>query len=131
MIKRRHSRQRDLIYDYVSATKLHPTAEMIYQDLKEVSPGLSRGTVYRNLNQMVEEGRISRLPFQVERYDGNTHPHPHLVCESCGQVSDLCLDYDDGLDRRISQELGCQIRWHESYFYGRCAACAATAAAEG
>ncbi|MCD7753414.1 MAG: transcriptional repressor, partial [Clostridiales bacterium] len=68
MIKRRHSRQRDLIYDYVSATKLHPTAETIYQDLKEVSPGLSRGTVYRNLNQMVEEGRISRLPFQVERY---------------------------------------------------------------
>ncbi|MCC8181590.1 MAG: transcriptional repressor [Clostridiales bacterium] len=127
MVRRRHSRQRDLIYDYVSATKLHPTAETVYQELKEVCPGLSRGTVYRNLNQMVEEGRISRLPFQVERYDGNTRPHPHLICSDCGQVTDLKLEYDEALDASASETLGCQIQWHESYFYGRCAQCVAGA----
>ena len=33
--KLRHSHQRDMIYEYLYASKEHPSAEMIYEDLKK------------------------------------------------------------------------------------------------
>lgn len=123
MTRKRYSPQRDLICTYVKNSACHPTAETIYQQLKLTTPGLSRGTVYRNLGILAQEGQITRMPFPVERYDGNTHPHPHLVCTRCGGVSDLQMDYDAGLDETVSRLCGCQVQRHDCYFYGRCAAC--------
>ncbi len=92
MAARRYSRQREQIYHCVRARCDHPTAEMIYQELKPNSPGLSLGTVYRNLKLLTEEGRLHRLPFAVDRYEANTTPHGHMECLSCGQVVDLEVD---------------------------------------
>ena len=50
MPKTRYSKQRELIYENLKARCDHPTAEAIYSDLKKDNPGLSLGTVYRNLN---------------------------------------------------------------------------------
>lgn len=113
-----------MIYQFVKAATIHPTAEMIYQALKEVSPGLSRGTVYRNLSQLTEEGLIVKMPFSIERYDGVVQPHPHLVCSSCGAVMDLPMEYDADLDEKMSQAGRCQITRHDVLFYGRCQSCA-------
>lgn len=65
MAIKRYSKQRELIYDAVMNTTEHPTAETIYIWLKPDNPALSLGTVYRNLNQLVEEGNVMRLPFQL------------------------------------------------------------------
>ncbi len=92
MAGRRYSRQREQIYHCVLRRKDHPTAEMVYQQLKPDCPGLSLGTVYRNLKLLTEEGRLLRLPFAVDRYEANTIPHGHLECKTCGDVIDLDLD---------------------------------------
>ena len=55
----RHSRQREKIYNYLVDAIEHPTAEMIHTALREEIPGLSLGTVYRNLNLLEELGKIS------------------------------------------------------------------------
>ena len=65
----RYSRQREMIYEAISKSDQHPTAEMVYRWLKPDNPSLSLGTVYRNLNLLTEEGRLVRMPFPVERYD--------------------------------------------------------------
>ena len=52
MVERRFSRQRERIYQAVCAARSHPTAQMVYDDLKQEFPKLSLGTVYRNLHQM-------------------------------------------------------------------------------
>ena len=80
---KRYSRQRELIYRTLKASHEHPTAEMIYQALKPTNPNLSLGTVYRNLNLLVEEGIIARMSFQVERYDADLSPHAHFACSCC------------------------------------------------
>lgn len=125
MTRKRRSAQRDLIYHYVKSVDCHPTAEMVYQALKDDSPGLSRGTVYRNLGILAQEGLLIRMPFPVERYDGNTVPHAHLICQHCGFVTDLSLDYESRLDEAVTRLYGCRIARHECYFYGQCAACVA------
>ena len=54
MIK--HSRQRDLIYSYLDGNTEHPTADMVYSEIKKEIPNISLGTVYRNLSQLEEMG---------------------------------------------------------------------------
>lgn len=127
MTRKRYSPQRDLIWSYVKSVTCHPTAETIYQALRTENPGLSRGTVYRNLGILAQQGQITRMPFPVERYDGDTRPHAHLICTCCGEVSDLGIDYDAGLDEMVSRLSRCRVDRHECYFYGQCSACGAVA----
>lgn len=123
MAGKRYSRQRELIYQTLKNTKEHPTAEMIYQSLKPENPSLSLGTVYRNLNLLAQEGRITRMPFPVERYDADTSLHPHFACSRCGSVRDLFLPYNAELDRAAAAT-GCQVTGHRIVFDGLCARCA-------
>lgn len=120
---KRYSRQRELIYEALMHTDQHPTAEMVYQWLKPTNPNLSLGTVYRNLNLLVDEGAAVRMAFPVERYDAKVKPHPHFRCEACGGVFDLDLPYDKGLDEKALLASGHDIRSHELIFHGICANC--------
>lgn len=124
MAVQRYSRQRELIYHAVLSSKAHPTAEMVYAALKPACPGLSRGTVYRNLHLLVREGKLRRMPFSVERFDGDARPHSHFCCEVCGGVSDVPGDYDPAQDEAV-RALGHQVDRHEVVYYGVCAQCRA------
>lgn len=123
MNSRRYSRQRELIYEALKGSDQHPTAEMLYHQLKPENPSLSLGTIYRNLNLLTEEGRITRMPFPVERYDADIRPHSHFRCDRCGSVFDLALPYDTGLDERALQISEHQIAGHQMFFHGVCAHC--------
>lgn len=91
------SRQKELIYDLVSSTMSHPTADWVYRNARRKMPHISLGTVYRNLDTLVREGRIlaitnSRGPV---RYDANTTRHHHLKCIGCGLMLDVTeIDID-------------------------------------
>ena len=122
---KRYSRQRELIFQALMDTTEHPTAEMVYQWLKPENPSLSLGTVYRNLNLLANEGRITRMAFPVERYDANTHPHSHFRCDACGAVYDLDLPYHQGLDQQAADSSPHRVEGHELLFHGRCARCLA------
>lgn len=126
MAAQRFSRQRQLIYQTVCASKAHPTAEMVYHALKPDHPNLSLGTVYRNLHLLSDAGKLTRMPFPVERFDGDTTPHYHFCCERCGQVSDIPDSYDPVLDS-APQALGHRVDRHEVVYYGLCAQCQAAA----
>ena len=120
----RFSYQREQIYEAVCATRTHPTAEMVYHRLKPALPRLSLGTVYRNLHQMAQEGRLTELDGPTIRFDADTAPHAHLRCAQCGGLRDLeHLRYDEALDRR-AEAGGCVITGHTLVFNGLCPACA-------
>ena len=93
--KLRNSVTRNNIYEYLCCTNAHPSAEMIYNDLKGDLPNLSLGTVYRNLKQLEELGRVIRVTNvdNHERYDAICEDHAHFVCEKCKRVIDL-MDAD-------------------------------------
>ena len=126
-MERRYSRQRETIYQAVLASRAHPTAEMIHEQLRGELPQLSLGTVYRNLRLLVEEGRLQELGGPTARFDGVTAPHTHLRCKRCGQVLDLeSLPYDPALDRMAAAG-GAVIESHWLVFTGLCPECAGKA----
>ena len=55
----RYSKQRELVMQTVENLCDHPTAEEIYDTAAKECPGLSLGTVYRNLNSLVEAVLLS------------------------------------------------------------------------
>ena len=124
MAARRFSRQREQIYQAVCAAKTHPSAQMVYDDLKKDLPKLSLGTVYRNLHQMAEEGTLVELDGPVARFDAITVPHTHIRCERCGGVRDVDLPYDPELDRMAERAGGWTVHSHSLMFCGICPACA-------
>lgn len=123
MEQKRYSRQRELIYEYLCSTAAHPTAEMIFQQLKPEHPKLSRGTVYRNLNQMADAGMITKMSFQVERYDARTDRHAHFICDRCGGVYDLDIPAPAAELEQISSVSGHAVLREERTYYGVCGDC--------
>ena len=105
----------------------HPTADQVYESVKERIPGLSRTTVYRVLEKLVEWGVLRRLhhPGASVRFDGRVHRHHHLVCRVCGCVIDFeNAGFDElRLPPRLRQ--GFQIEDYSVHFTGLCAECKA------
>lgn len=122
----RHSHQRDLILNTVKSSRMHPSAEWIYNTLKKDHPRLSLGTVYRNLDQLARSGQISKVGTQTAsvRFDGQTHPHYHVLCTCCGALEDLDIPYQTQLDEMVREKLP-SVTGHMLYFEGLCQSCAA------
>lgn len=121
----RKSKQKTRILEILRSTKSHPTADWIYEKLKPEIPALSLGTVYRNLNILLEQGEILRLDFghTFDRFDGDTSRHYHFMCEKCGEVSDLELPPLNTLDKKVFNLCGHKIKYHKIVFYGICKNC--------
>ena len=122
----KHFRKRDAILTCVRATDVHPSADWVYAQLKPEFPDISLGTVYRNLNLFKNQGLIVSLGTVngVERFDGNTEPHVHFICNRCDSVSDLPQIYvPQSLCSRAADETGGQVNTCHLTFTGVCHRC--------
>ena len=122
----RYSKKRADILAAIQGTDCHPSAEWVYQQLKPSHPGLSLGTVYRNLIFFRQQGLIQSVGVVngQERFDGVTAPHSHFVCSRCGAVMDLHRTrLDPELERSVAREYGLAVERHELTFYGCCQGC--------
>ena len=63
----RYSHQRELILREVLSRSDYPTAEQICTSLRAVCPRLSLGTVYRDLNTLVDIGKVRRVPSPAKQ----------------------------------------------------------------
>ena len=123
--KLRHSRQRERIYEYLTRSKEHPSAERIYLALRGELPDLSLGTVYRNLKLLEEMGMVRRVIAHQgnERYDSICNDHVHFICQKCGSVVDVADTIPDEMLRWVSLEEGFQVSRQEVMLTGCCPRC--------
>ncbi len=121
----KYSRQRESIKDYLMHTTAHPTADMVYQHVRQSYPKVSLGTVYRNLNLLVELGEIIKLDCGdgFDRFDGDVAPHYHVVCTSCNSVEDLKMESIDHINTIANAAYSGMITGHHTIFYGICEVC--------
>lgn len=124
--KLRRSHQRDRIYEYLTQSREHPSAETIYSDLRPEIPGLSLGTVYRNLKLLEELGKIRRVTSHqgTERYDAICGDHAHFLCQRCGRLHDLSGVSSEALRAAIRLEDGSTITKLDITVTGICPNCA-------
>lgn len=88
----KYSRQRELIKKFLMGRCDHPTADIVYRNVRQQNPNISLGTVYRNLTLLADMGEIQRLRLGdgTDHFDGDTSPIIILsvtnaaVCRICG-----------------------------------------------
>jgi Fur family peroxide stress response transcriptional regulator len=126
-VQKRYSKKREAIYNALTATHEHPSAEWLYQQLKPQYPDLSLATVYRNLKEMVAQGDaiIVGTVDGKERFDScHRHPHAHLLCKGCGCVVDV--EMKQGLEdqcHNMESEYAFNIDPYGVHFTGLCKDC--------
>lgn len=120
----RNTVQRRLVFQAVQALD-HPSADEIYAFICAQHPNVSKGTVYRNLNVLVEKGEILRIPLPTaaDRFDSTITGHYHARCRLCGQVSDVDMPYLYNLIGRIHNSRGFLIEDADIVFNGVCEGC--------
>jgi Fur family transcriptional regulator, peroxide stress response regulator len=127
MVPRIHrmTRQRQIILEVLRSTKTHPTADWIYEQVRQTVPRISLGTVYRNLRVLKEMGDIQELNYgsTYSRFDGVADPHYHFVCKDCGSVLDVELPLITDYEAKVADYIGGQVDFHRMEFYGTCAGC--------
>jgi Fe2+ or Zn2+ uptake regulation protein len=116
--------QRRLIFEALHDSLQHPSADEIYEIVKEVMPDISVATVYHTINDLVSMGELVELDLGEgkSRYDPLTSQHQHLVCLGCHKVKDI-LRNPDCVQLLPEEVNGYQIERCDVVFYGRCPDC--------
>ncbi len=121
----KYSKQRAMIKEFLQGRTDHPTAEVVYRNIREVYPKISLGTVYRNLVLLSDIGEIARLRVGdgYEHFDYDTSEHNHFVCNKCGCVIDMEMEDICSIDNIAAKNFPGKIEGHKIYFYGICEDC--------
>ena len=123
----KYSRQRESIKNYLLSTNEHPSADIVYQHVREDFPNISLGTVYRNLKLLTEIGEAVKIssPDGIDRVDGFIQPHNHFFCTCCRRILDLDLDMAEitRLNQSAAENFDGLIESSNTIFYGTCGDC--------
>ena len=92
---------------------------------KEAYPTIGRGTVYRNLDILLEEGVLSKVevPDGPNRSDFTLENHYRVRCVKCGEVSDADMDEISDLLGRIHNTHGIEFVDYDISFKCICPKC--------
>lgn len=114
------------VLEYLKFHKNHPSAEEIYQEIKKEIPTITLATVYRILNNLVENGKVIKIEFNNKSFfDLSEESHYHFICVNCKNIYDI---YDYELKNLIEKSLKSRIEnrnisGYSLIFYGMCENC--------
>lgn len=117
-----------LVLETVNSLANHATADEIFAEITKSQPSISRGTVYNNLQRLCDAGMIRKreVPDGADRYDHNCSDHYHIICESCGKVTDVDMEYMAQLEQAVHDKGGYLFTGHNLVFKGICPNCRAS-----
>jgi Fur family ferric uptake transcriptional regulator len=119
--------ERQVVLEEAFAIHDHFEAEDLLLKIRQNNRRVSRGTIYRTLNLLVESGLVRKVAFidkhtHYEHVYGHTH-HEHLICLGCGQVIEF---YRESLEQsliKVCEENKFNIKSHKVEVLGYCREC--------
>lgn len=119
----RSTSQKEIIFKFLEKTKNHPSAEKVYLEVRKKILKISRATVYRNLKDLRDKGKIQEISSEVSHYDGDISSHAHFICQKCNRIFDV-FDICRGCSvlKKKKVKVG-KINNFKIYLYGYCRNC--------
>lgn len=121
----RMTSQRYAILKYLAEDEKHPTANEIYEDLKDDFPNMSVATIYNNLNFFMQAGIVNELPFGdgSSRFDLTDTQHYHVICNNCGKVEDFNYPGLAEVEKVVESMTNFKVDGHRFKVTGLCKDC--------
>ena len=121
------TRQREVVFDVISESCDHLTANEVFANAKAKLPTISFATVYNSLRFLKEAGHIAEIQFGngASRFDKCTHRHDHALCTSCGKLVDIEMEIPADIVKRAAKYSNFQPETLEFTLRGLCPACSA------
>lgn len=123
------TKQRKSLVEYLADRPDHYTdVTTVDQYLRELYPGMSHNTIYRNLKEFetlgIVETCIENEQLQVKyQCDYHRQHHHHFLCTNCGKVEEIEMCPID-MSFFAAQLPGAEIKGHQFQLVGLCASCA-------
>jgi len=124
-VNKRATRQLAAVYEALQGDHSHPSADEVYQRVRRTLPRISLGTVYRNLQRLVAEGKIRMflLGERIARYDPMVAEHDHFICQRCGRVEEVLLERNQQVNLVPLVNQGFTVIAHSLAIHGLCQKC--------
>jgi Fur family ferric uptake transcriptional regulator len=124
----RMTEERRAILTAVLRTHRHFDVDELSTALRKSGRRVSRATIYRTLDHLVESGLAIRHDFgdnnaRYEHAYGRLH-HDHMVCLHCGEIEEFENPEIEALQERVSREHSFELTRHTMLLFGRCRNCA-------
>ena len=125
----KRSSKRDLIVNVFLHQDGHLSADDLVDLMRQEDRKISRATVYRTLQWMVDAGIARKVDFGDGRFrfeHAYRHPrHFHLICKSCNRSSEFLSSDIEELLEEITAARGFESRQSVLQIYGTCDDCQA------
>ena len=123
----KYTPQRTAVLEEIIKDKGHRESEEIYLALKKRGQHVSRATVYRTMDILVNNGfaRKMNLGDGRARYESkvNSPHHDHLVCMDCGLIVEFMDQKIEDLQDKIAIQYNFQLKRHIHQLFGLCKKC--------
>ncbi|MFO0549449.1 MAG: transcriptional repressor [Polyangiaceae bacterium] len=126
----RSTSQRRIIVDTFFKGESHVSIEDLLRDVRAQDRGIGYATVYRTLKLLAECGVASERRFgdglsRYELADAEDDHHDHLICTTCGKITEFEEPKIERLQEQIAARHGFRVTSHRHEMYGVCASCQA------
>jgi Fur family peroxide stress response transcriptional regulator len=117
--------QRIEICKHILNSKEHPSADKVFQDLKQKFPHISLATIYNTFNLMKQLGYIQEVDTITgkARFETKRNFHLNLICSECDQIDDFITPEVAGYWNQIVQALSIQPIGQSVNVYYYCDKC--------
>jgi Fur family ferric uptake transcriptional regulator len=125
----KRSSKRDLIVNVFLRQQGHLTADDLVDLIRREDERISRATIYRTLQWMVEAGIARKVDFGEGRFrfeHSYRHPrHFHLICKTCNRSFEFLSSDIEALIEEVAAARGFALRQSVLQIHGTCDACQA------
>lgn len=121
----RSTRQRRTVLESLRERTDAVTAQDLHGELRAAGEPVGLTTVYRTLQSLAGAGFLDTFDREGEqafRLCGDQHHH-HLVCEICGEVTEIDAAEVEGWVAAVAARHGYQVTGHRADIFGICASC--------
>ncbi len=120
--------QRKAVLDVMKENQgLHLTAEEVLMAARQKVPNIGIATVYRTLEKLSSLEILYKTTFDEGKYryelsDQQVHQHHHVICPTCGSISEVGEDLLSSLEEHL-EEQGYEVIDHQLKIYAYCPRC--------
>lgn len=119
--------ERMVILQEVMKLDKHFEAEVLFEHIKSINIKVSRASIYRTLDLLVQCDLVNRINFDNTCFyyetTMNKSSHDHFICTECGKIIEFYYSEIEKIHKNITDKFELDISEYSHQIYGKCKDC--------